>query len=285
MHITNRTAAAFLILLGFCLTIGAQHPAPARGTQNADLTAEEVISRSIVAVGGQDALNKIKTRIIRATYDEHMIACGAGAFEYYQKADKYLSISHQACISDLIEEKEGFDGKIFWRDDGSRILGKVLSGPSLDEFKTRNRISGYGRKIGITPETNWKSFYNSVEVLEGFEVYGQPKESGDNANSYVLKFMPLEGSAIVKVYDRSSFLLTRIYVAQTVIAGGEPVLTKTELSDYRLIDGVKVPFESRFSDSIAFFSEITKLLEVKNNVPIDDSIFNKPESPLNKEGN
>ncbi|HZS46285.1 MAG TPA: hypothetical protein VFC63_14510 [Blastocatellia bacterium] len=279
MNITGRTGVALLILFVFCLTIGARHPAPVKGTPKTDLTAEEIIARSITALGGQDALDKIKTRIIRATYHNVTDPCGEGAFEFYQKADKYLNVTHQACLSDLIGEKEGFDGKIFWR--GS-LLGEVLKGSNLEALKTRSRISGYGLKIGITPETNWKLFYDSAEVLLGFEVSGQPKESAANADSYVLKFSPLEGSATIKVYDKSSFLLTRIYVTQTVIAGAGPVLTRTELSDYRFIDGVRIPFVICLTDSVGFFYRITKLTEVKNNIPIDDSVFNKPDLPFSR---
>jgi hypothetical protein len=46
------------------------------------------------------------------------------------------------------------------------------------------------------------------------------------------------------------------------------------LSDYREVDGVKMPFESKLTNPA--FTMVFKITDVKHNVPIDDAKFAKP---------
>jgi len=52
------------------------------------------------------------------------------------------------------------------------------------------------------------------------------------------------------------------------------MMEATEYQDYRAVDGVKVPFIMNQIENVVFTIKFT---EVKQNVPIDDSIFVKPK--------
>jgi zinc protease len=74
-------------------------------------------------------------------------------------------------------------------------------------------------------------------------------------------------------FDKESGLLARM-----VRYGSSPVghvLTQTDYADYRDVNGIKFPFEYKFSWLDGRFS--AKLKEVKVNTPIPDTRFGKPQ--------
>ena len=79
---------------------------------------------------------------------------------------------------------------------------------------------------------------------------------------------------LVKLYfERESGLLIRVLYHTQSAAG--PVPTQIDYSDYRDVDGVKVPFRWK----VTLVREVHvayNIDEVRHNVPIDDSVFQKP---------
>ena len=70
----------------------------------------------------------------------------------------------------------------------------------------------------------------------------QGKEKLGDREFYVLVFEPTAGSTIRQYIDAQSFMPTRFVLKVNVPQMGELEQT-TELSDYRDVDGVKVPFK------------------------------------------
>ena len=68
-------------------------------------------------------------------------------------------------------------------------------------------------------------------------------------------------------FDRETGLLTR----RDVVYGKTPVQHHYE--DYRDVDGIRLPFVLRSEGPVRV---ITRLTEVKHNVPIDDAKFRSP---------
>ena len=69
----------------------------------------------------------------------------------------------------------------------------------------------------------------------------------------------------------------RSYLARMVRYGASPVghvLTQTDYADYRDVNGIKFPFDYKFSWLDGRFQ--AKLKEIRVNVPIDDARFGKP---------
>jgi hypothetical protein len=57
--------------------------------------------------------------------------------------------------------------------------------------------------------------------------------------------------------------------------------TETYLSDYRLLDGMQIPFKTRSIVS-GIQEVIITYTDVKNNVPVDETLFNKPKADPKK---
>ena len=51
---------------------------------------------------------------------------------------------------------------------------------------------------------------------------------------------------------------------------------QVDFEDYRDVDGMKVPFTIRINSIASFFSSTRQFTEIKLNVPVDETKFNKP---------
>ena len=71
----------------------------------------------------------------------------------------------------------------------------------------------------------------------------------------------------------TGFLVRRIVYTETPIG---LVPDQTDFEDYRDVDGVKVPFTIKSYAVGGFSTAVRKFTEVKFNVPVEDSRFNKP---------
>lgn len=81
---------------------------------------------------------------------------------------------------------------------------------------------------------------------------------------------------MVRYYDAETFLLLR---SDMTVNGPQGEFTlKTSVSDYREIDGVKVPFQ--LTQGLPMGTMGMRVSEIKNNVPIDDAMFAKPAAPV-----
>ena len=117
-------------------------------------------------------------------------------------------------------------------------------------------------------------FYLALRLKEIFPQIrrGRPEEV-NGAMCEVLNASRSQGSAPVRLYfDQKSGLLVRmVHLADTPI-GRNP--TQIDYMDYRESDGVKIPYAWTLARPGNRFT--IKLDEVKNNVAIDDSKFEKP---------
>ena len=85
-------------------------------------------------------------------------------------------------------------------------------------------------------------------------------------------FEPEGGSKFTEFYSTKSFLLLKRDGVIPSSTGGPSLPYSVTYSDYRDVDGVKVPFLS-INTSISNGSVVTRLTSVKHNQEIDDAIF------------
>ena len=74
--------------------------------------------------------------------------------------------------------------------------------------------------------------------------------------------------------DSENFMLLKQVITVNVPELGGDVEQVSELSDYRDVDGVKVPYGLKSTNPAQTIT--AKLADVKHNVEIDDSSFSKP---------
>jgi zinc protease len=245
MAVTRWKCDVFLALLCGAALASAQPPKPAA------LTAEQILERSIAATGGREAIEKVTSTQAKGTLEigtQHMHA----AIELYAKAPAQRLIV--TMIEGFGEVRQGCDGKTAWTEDPSRGL-RELAGAEKDETL---------RECAFNAELKWRELYPKV-VLAG-------KENVGGRDAYKIVMRPASGKPVTRFFDAETFLLIRQVSSRDTSQGS--LVIQADMSDYRDVDGIKMPFLTKQTMPIA---EVTiQLLEVKNNVALEDARFAKP---------
>ena len=200
------------------------------------------------SVGGRAAIVKLTSRVMKGSL---VAPAGSAPLEIYEKApNKFLVIidSPVAGIS-----QNGFNGTMAWSQNRQRGL-REMSGPEVENFK---------REYDVQREIRLKEQYPKM-TIKGREKVGERE-------AYVIAATTNEGIAELMYFDVETGLLTR----RDVTVQGTTL--QTHFEDYREVDGVKLAFTIRRSR--ADFTFTHKFDEVKHNVTIEDTKFDKPATP------
>jgi outer membrane lipoprotein-sorting protein len=100
------------------------------------------------------------------------------------------------------------------------------------------------------------------------------KEKVGDRDAYVLRFTPKTGPASRQFMDAETYLLVKSVVTANVPQLGTDIEQTVEMSDYRDVDGVKVPYRTRSINQVQ--SLTITFTKVEHNTPIDDRSFAKP---------
>jgi len=244
-----------LIIGCFCLALtvsGFAQQAPAeKPPERLDITAEQVLEKSIQATGGRAAGEKLTSTVTKGTVE--LVAQGIqGTVEIYAKAPNKLLVVQN--LQGIGEFNQGYDGQVGWSQNPFQGT-RELQGVELAILK---------REATFNAELKWRELYEKVELV-GREKVGEQE-------AYVVRLTASQGKPVTCYYDTQTFLLLR---QDEVVEGEMGTITgETYYSDYREVDGVKVPFHLK--QKAPFGEEVITITEVKNNVEISDAKFAKP---------
>jgi zinc protease len=235
-----------MTLFGAGLTaLWAQQPGPPQ------LTAEQIIEKSIAAQGGRQAITKITSTVAKGTLEIPGQGVTA-ALELHAKipAKRLVLVKMEA----FGEIRRGCDGQSAWEDNPNTGF-RALEGEERDEML---------RDCVFQGELKWRELYPKVELL------GKEKLSGREV--YKVEMTPASGKPVTRFYDAETFLIAAQTMKRVTAQGTVDV--RVEVSDYREVDGVKGAFLVK--QITAGQEIIIKIAEVKNNVAIEDALFAKP---------
>lgn len=213
-------------------------------------TVDQLLEKYVQSLGGIAALQKVTSRIAKGS------RIGADGVlvpeEVYQKApDKIMTITTypQAVFS------TGFNGSKGWGNssrEGQRELPPAL----LAQLKS---------EAEFYKEAKIKELYKNL-VVTGRSTIG-------DAEVYVVEATPLTGNMEKLFFDARTGLLLRRYTESSIFFGMFPL--QTDYGDYRDVDGVKQPFLLHWSMPGRTWGR--KIVEMKQNVEIEDAIFDPPK--------
>lgn len=222
------------------------------------LTADQIIEKHLAASGGREALSKLTSR--RATGTVTIGTPGGdltGPIEISTKAPNKLRVAIQLDLTPMgvndkmvIEQK--FDGTAGW----------MINSMQGDTQITGNQLDNMRNNTFPTPLLDYKTAGAKVEL--------QPQETIEGKPRLVLLVTPKSGSAIRLYFDPETYLLVRTKATVNTPEMGE-VEQIGDVSDYRTVDGFKIPFHVVNWNSQQ--SVTIKLEKIENNVTIDDAIF------------
>jgi hypothetical protein len=212
-------------------------------------TADDIIARYVVAVGGADAMKKITSRVETGKI---LVGATSTPIEVLTKApNQRVSITHNSSGDSFT----AFDGAIGWLGNTGRPAREMspaeAGASSLDaEFYLASRLKE------IFPQLR----RGRPETIEGVECE-------------VLNGSGPGRPATRLYFDKKSGLLVRVVRYAETPLGRIP--TQIVYADYRDADGVKIPFRWTLSRVNGRFT--IQIAEVKSNAPIDAAKFTKPD--------
>jgi hypothetical protein len=217
-------------------------------------SVEDVLDHYVQALGGQAALDGVKSRIIRT--EPLNGGDSKSTTVMYQKAPgKVLLVWGSPSYSLWV----GFNGKSAWAQDSEKSYWGLLNTPQRNSIMRDSEIYQGGRI---------RNQYSNVKV--------RSTEKIGEHDTYVVSGTSPEGTSEDFFFDVATGLLLRRHIEEQTIFGGFQV--RADFEDYREIGGVKMPFVVRWSSpGDAWGTKVSsKVLEVRQNEPIEDEKFNGP---------
>ena len=217
-------------------------------------TADQILAKYTVALGGSAVVEKLKTRSMKGTWlTSDGITLG---YEVYQAAPDKLFTILNTPKQGVFER--GFDGKTAWEKSNRGV--RDLEGTQLVYLK---RYPDLFRDIKLQGQFTRISYR------------GKDKIDGKDVN--LLIGIGVDGKGERLYFDAQTGLLVRRITSTTTLVGLIP--EQVDYEDYREVDGMKVPFTIRITSIDSFWSSTRKFTEIKLNVPVDETKFNKPTVP------
>jgi hypothetical protein len=227
-------------------------------------TADEVIEKSITAVGGRAALMKLKTRSMTGTITLSTPAGEiAGSVEILNatpnRSRNVIKADLTALGAGPLVLDQRFDGN----------AGYVLDSLQGNRDITGNLLDYMRNNSFPHPFLNYRDL-GTVARLSGKERVGERE-------AYLVSFESTSGSVVHQYIDAETYLPIKTVVKVEVPQLGQQVEQATEFLDYREVDGIKMAFQLRATSSVQNYTiTITK---VEHNITIDDALFSKPSTP------
>ena len=228
------------------------NPQPNAGAKPAEAmpTADQVLEKYVQAVGGKAAIEKLKSRTLKGTYQPQR-GNNEVPLEITQTGDK---------IFITVTTPQGSNTRVF---DGTKGWSKA--GNQMREMEP-------GDIVTIKDLTEAFDVLKLKEPFPKFNFRGKDK-IGDR-EAYVLVGALPDKRRVRLYFDVQTGLLLRKQIFAQLPVAIDP--TQFDFEDYREVDGVKVPFTVRTLYAEPGFSGTRKFTEVKHNVKIDDTQFAMP---------
>ena len=213
--------------------------------------AEELIQKYVNAIGGQAAIDKIKSRMVTGT-----VSTASGLNGTYEMGQVAPDKGYEIFVTPQITIRRALTASGAWEQTPQGV--RDVTGPEFARARALMQVFSY---------LKLKEQYTRLRTA-GREKIG-------DRDAYVVLATRGENDTERLYFDVETGLLLRRTTYLRTIVGVIP--EQTDFEDYRDVDGVKMPFTIRVSPVDAGNPYIVrKFTEIKLNVPVDETKFNKP---------
>jgi hypothetical protein len=219
------------------------------------MTVDELMQRTIDAAGGEANLRKFTSRVIESELDLENQGVKATSVSYAKAPNKAANETKFVAVGKNIGS--GFD--YFDGANGEEIY----SFAPVDKFAGK-RLEDSRLNADFYSQLDWKKNFKQVAVK------GTAKVAGEDA--WVVTFESEKGTPFTEYYSTKTFLLLKREGVVSTSTSSVQIPYTVVYSDYRNVDGIMMPFKS-VNSSVANGNIVTTVRSVKQNVPIDDSLF------------
>jgi hypothetical protein len=257
------TSSALAIGFPFAGKAMAQNP-PTSTTQVSEVaavpptpvalpTTKELLQKFETVSGGRSVWSSFTTRYMKGIYQTEDASAFAGIEVFSKAPNKTL---FKITFSNGVVLREVCDGKAAWIEDPVGGM-HLITGAALE-----SRIR----------ESNFNDRTDALLMAVTGHVLGTEKVGAHS--TYVVEYSP-EKKITAKIYfDQESGFAVRADSMLHREDGDYKV--ETYMDDYRPVDGAYFPFRLRPVEKGNVFT--IRVTQIKNNTPVDDSMFLKPAS-------
>ena len=222
-------------------------------------TADQILDKYLQALGGAAQVAKLTSLVGKGTYTGFDTDFAKVPIDYYAKPGLRTTVVHTLAGDNTTV----YDGQQAWVAAVDKPVPLMpLTGGDLEGARVD---AGLAFPAQIKQEfKNWRSGFPAITVND------KPVQ--------VIEGTTPGGSAIKLYFDKETGLLVRQVRYNNTIIGLTP--SHVEYSDYRAVNGVKVPFH--WTTTWVDGQSTTDLSSVQANVPIDAAKFTKPAPAVPK---
>jgi photosynthetic reaction center cytochrome c subunit len=236
-------------------TIAAAAAPPANKQAPAGPSVDQILAKYIDALGGEQALRKVTSRVMTGTVDLPAAAGNPGAHLEMEVDAKAPNLTLMTMPAANGAASNGFDGAAAWAQDN------------------RGRVT-LSTGTALARAVRDSDFYQPLDLKQQYDhlVVAGTEKVGARDTFRVIAF--LKDDVPEQLYfDTQTGLLVRRIAFNKTLLGNDP--TYTDYNDYRDAgDGVKVPF--LVESYVLTQKTTTHVLKVQDNVAIDSGKFSKP---------
>jgi hypothetical protein len=227
-------------------------------------SVDEILAKYVQALGGEQAIRKISSRVITGT---QTVPTGPGGTVPYpatlERSEKAPNLVVNVYRTPTYTISDGFDGTKAWAQD---LRGRVTEPGPVDQIRAKR----------------YADFYLPLDLKQAYakmKVDGVDRINGHDA--YVVTAQPQGERAERLYFDVQTGLLLRRWSSLPTPVGDAPF--QVDYDDYRDAgSGVRSPYLIRMNPASPRLEPSTsitiRITKVQDNAPIDSSKFAKPES-------
>ena len=230
------------------------------GARASAQTADDIIEKSIVASGGREALAKVTSRATTGTMTVSTPGGDiSGTIEVLNqapnKSQTVITLDLSAMGAGKMTIDQRFDGTNGYATNSMQGETPVTSG-QLDTWRNA---------IFPSPFLDYKARGTKIELTG--------KEKLEDKDVYALLITPAQGPTTRVWMDATTYQPVKTVTSVETAEVGTFEQT-TLMSDFREVDGLKLPFKLVGSSPIQTFTVV--VTKVEHNVTVDEARFVKP---------
>jgi hypothetical protein len=251
LSFTNRTLhlRALSLLAALCCPVVAQDK---ESTPRSDLPkAEVVLDKTVDALGGRAALEKLHNRVTKGTFEFVGMGIKATITVYESAPNKQYVILVSEGLGTI---EEGTDGTVCW--EASQMTGPRVKHGAEQETALHEAT--------FNKELHWRKLYTKAETVAIEDVAGK--------SCYKLVMTPTVGEPETWYIEKDTHLLLKSEATYVSQMGNIPI--EAWASDYKQVDGVMISFTTRikFMGGERLFTIET----IEHNVDLPEDRFEPP---------
>jgi hypothetical protein len=216
-------------------------------------SVDQILDHYVQAVGGKDAIQKVTSRDMKGTLENSDDGTTSPAEIFAKAPNKYLAVVN---LGDGGEMLEGWNGATGWGKDPDSGLHDTDKAEQIAAKRDYD-------------------FYREVRLKELFPKMAlSGKIKVDDRDAFIVEATSPDGATEKLYFDAETGLLVRRDFERVTIDDGI-VLYEVDYDDYKDVDGLKLP--STVRRKTPDYTLTYRFTEIKQNVPVEDTKFNKPE--------